>query len=255
MRLLGRTGTSFVMGLLVGALALGTGMAVAHNDGTEIRITAMRHESDGRIEFAVQERDGEGWGERILPRSRFFPATGREGRWLSSSPITVGVVEGLESAEATPTPAATVAPSSVGEWQKSEGANVSGDYVAYLLGATSHSGYSWQTPPTLVVRCGIGNDANDAVYIATPYLLHGGDNAATVNYRFAAESSATAETWWSNEDLDSAVFPNTSVFERRLAASSGLLYVEFVSLYDSDSHTATFDVTGATTVAAALTCF
>lgn len=107
MRLFGRTGTSFIMGLLVGALALGAGMAVAHNDGTEIRITAMRHESDGRIEFAVQERDGDGWGERVLPHARFFPASGREGRWLNSSPITVGVVEGLETATATPTATTT----------------------------------------------------------------------------------------------------------------------------------------------------
>ena len=86
-------------------LALGAGMAVAHNDGTAIRITAMRHESDGRIEFAVQERDGEGWGERVLPRSRFFPASGREGRWLSSTSITVGVVESMETVTATPVPA------------------------------------------------------------------------------------------------------------------------------------------------------
>ena len=99
-----RTGTSFIMGLLVGALALGAGIAVAHNDGTEIRITAMRHESDGRIEFAVQERDGESWGERVLPRARFFPASGREGRWLNSTPITVGVVESLEAPMPTVTP-------------------------------------------------------------------------------------------------------------------------------------------------------
>ena len=101
MRLFGRTVTSFVMGLLVGVLALGVGMAVAHTDGTEIRITAMRHESDGRIEFAVQERDGDEWGERVLPRARFFPASGREGRWLNSTPITVGVVDTATSTATT----------------------------------------------------------------------------------------------------------------------------------------------------------
>jgi hypothetical protein len=98
---LGRTGTPFVMGLLVGVLALGVGMAVAHSDGTEIRITAMRHEADGRIEFAVQEREGEGWGERVLPRARFFPASGREGRWLNSTPITVGMIDDTVSSTST----------------------------------------------------------------------------------------------------------------------------------------------------------
>ena len=93
-----------IIAILVGVIALGAGIAVAHNDGTEIRITAMRHESDGRIEFAVQERDGDGWGDRVLPRARFFPASGREGRWLSSTPITVGVVESLETATTTPAP-------------------------------------------------------------------------------------------------------------------------------------------------------
>ena len=81
---------TLIIALLVGIIALGAGIAVAHTDGTEIRITAMRHD-DGRIEFAVQEREGEGWGERILPRARFFPASGREGRWLNSTPIIVSL--------------------------------------------------------------------------------------------------------------------------------------------------------------------
>ena len=85
-------GKTLVIGLLVAVIALGAGIAAAHDSGTEVRITAMRLE-DGRIEVALQEREGSGWGERILPARRFFPASGREGRWLSSSPITVGMVE------------------------------------------------------------------------------------------------------------------------------------------------------------------
>ncbi len=107
MRTIENNGKTLIIALLVGIIALGAGMAVAHTDGTEIRITAMRHESDGRIEFAVQERDGDGWGERVLPRARFFPASGREGRWLNSTPITVGVVEELEAAATAPAAAAT----------------------------------------------------------------------------------------------------------------------------------------------------
>ena len=85
-------GKTLVIGLLVAVIALGAGIAAAHDSGTEVRITAMRLE-DGRIEVALQEREGSGWGERILPARRFFPASGREGRWLSSSPIPVGMVE------------------------------------------------------------------------------------------------------------------------------------------------------------------
>ena len=73
MTTIGNRARTLIIALLVGVIALGAGIAVAHSDGTEIRITAMRLD-DGRIEFAVQEREGEGWGERILPSSRFFPA-------------------------------------------------------------------------------------------------------------------------------------------------------------------------------------
>lgn len=34
---------------------------------------------------------GRAWGERRLPRARFFPADARVGRWLASSPLTVAV--------------------------------------------------------------------------------------------------------------------------------------------------------------------
>ena len=240
--------------LLMGAVALGAGIATAHDGGTEVRITAMRLD-DGRIEFALQERDGEGWGERILPSSRFFPTTS-SGRWLNSTPITVGEVTSMSSgATATAAAAATPTPDSLGDWTRYEGANVNGDYLGYALTASSHSGFSWEDPPILLVRCGVGNTDNDLLWIATPYLLHGGDNTAGVNYRFAADSSATRETWRSDDELDSSVTPNTGTFATRLAQATGLLYLEFVSLYDSDSHTATFDVTGATSVAADLTCF
>ena len=85
-------GKTLVIGLLVAVIALGAGIAAADDSGTEVRITSMRL-ADGRIEVTLQEREGSGWGERILPARRFFPASGREGRWLSSSPIPVGMVE------------------------------------------------------------------------------------------------------------------------------------------------------------------
>lgn len=83
---------ALVCALLGAGIVLVTGVGFAQDGGTEVRITAMRHD-DGRIEFALQERAGEGWSDRLLPRARFFPASGREGRWLVSTPLTVGVVE------------------------------------------------------------------------------------------------------------------------------------------------------------------
>ena len=55
----------------------------------DVRITAQRL-ADGRTEFALQQRQQDGeWGDRLLPRLRFFPATTTTGRWLVSSPLTL----------------------------------------------------------------------------------------------------------------------------------------------------------------------
>ena len=54
----------------------------------EIRINAKRHEN-GSTEFAVQQRDGAGWSERIAPSGRFLPAQPPIDRWLNSTPVTV----------------------------------------------------------------------------------------------------------------------------------------------------------------------
>ena len=71
-------------------------LTVSAPDGggeAEIRVAAQLL-ADGRMEFALQERgpDGE-WGERQLPRRRFFPANARVGHWLASTPLTVSLPE------------------------------------------------------------------------------------------------------------------------------------------------------------------
>ena len=58
-----------------------------------VRIVARRLD-DGRIEFALQQRDVDStWGDRQLPRVRFFPTTAGENRWLASSPLTLSPPE------------------------------------------------------------------------------------------------------------------------------------------------------------------
>ncbi len=51
---------------------------------------ATRLLADGRMEFALEVREADGaWGQRRLPRARFFPADAPVGRWLASSPLAV----------------------------------------------------------------------------------------------------------------------------------------------------------------------
>ena len=73
-----------VAGVLAASL-----VAVAQTEPA-LRILA-RHLEDGRFEVALQERNEAGeWGERILPTQRFVHAQSAPGRWLASSPVTVG---------------------------------------------------------------------------------------------------------------------------------------------------------------------
>ena len=52
-----------------------------------MRIVARKLES-GRIEFGLQQRQSDNsWGDRRLPRVRFFPTTATVGNWLASSPL------------------------------------------------------------------------------------------------------------------------------------------------------------------------
>ena len=89
------------------ALSVGVVWATSH-DSTEVRIAAKRLES-GRIEFALQQRELDGsWGDRILPARRFFPASGSEGRWLTSSPLELTVP--------TPTPGPMLTVAEYAEW-------------------------------------------------------------------------------------------------------------------------------------------
>ena len=63
-------------------------IATQERQPTEARVAAFKHE-DGRIEFAIQVREGSGWGERILPRGRFLRPTASTGRWIPSTPVTL----------------------------------------------------------------------------------------------------------------------------------------------------------------------
>ena len=75
-----------------GTVAVTTRAAPAAGDGdgnVDVRIVARRSAA-GQVEFALQQRGGDGdWGGRLLPRQRFFPLGTRVGRWLVSTPLTL----------------------------------------------------------------------------------------------------------------------------------------------------------------------
>lgn len=84
-----------VFGLLAAIIIVGlsafTPPAHAAAGEIEMRVAAQRL-ADGRTEFAIQQRrEGEEWGERRLPRSRFVSSGADVGRWLASSPLTVSL--------------------------------------------------------------------------------------------------------------------------------------------------------------------
>ena len=83
--------------VLVAATSVFVTTAVAGQDTTdgsgEVRIVARKLDS-GRIEFGLQQRQADNsWGDRQLPRVRFFPTTARVGHWLASSALDLSVGE------------------------------------------------------------------------------------------------------------------------------------------------------------------
>ncbi|WP_419917742.1 hypothetical protein [Candidatus Poriferisocius sp.] len=83
---------------LVAVAAFAPSSAVAQDSTsddttTQVRIVARKLEN-GRVEFALQPAETNNtWGDRLLPKTRYFPPTAPTGRWLASSPITIGTTK------------------------------------------------------------------------------------------------------------------------------------------------------------------
>lgn len=74
---------------IIGGVATYSVSALTSTAKTEVRITAQRVD-DGRVEFALQQREDDGkWSERMLPSRRFFPAEGFVNRWATSTPLEI----------------------------------------------------------------------------------------------------------------------------------------------------------------------
>jgi len=78
-----------VLGIGLTAAVMGSVWAATSGE-VEVRVNA-RHLEDGRVEVAVQQHDGDGWGDRQRPDSRFVPAGAQANHWYSSSAVSIEV--------------------------------------------------------------------------------------------------------------------------------------------------------------------
>ena len=60
--------------------------------GPTVRISVRSRSTDGKVELALQVREGDDWSDRILPSDPNFPASGSKGRWFGSSAINLGAI-------------------------------------------------------------------------------------------------------------------------------------------------------------------
>ncbi len=85
-----RTSLLIVIGMVLGALAVGVVWASTAGDVT-VRVVGERH-ADGRVEVSLQQRGSDGvWIDLERPELRFVPAHAEVGERLHSSPIVVPV--------------------------------------------------------------------------------------------------------------------------------------------------------------------
>lgn len=218
-----------LLAVVLGALAaMGVGLVTAQNSGVEVRVEARRL-ADGRIEFAVAQRvDGE-WSERILPSSRYFP-TNSEGRWLRSSPVTVGQRP----------------PPTIHEWEHFESETVEGRHFNYSVQSTNDGA-------RLFMSC--QPNGSSAVLVLTDEQLTGDrDKEVVVTWRFTEADAPTQELWWSNGDSESAIFPPVGgSFIRALRNANGRLFISVRDIYN-ETVSYEFNVAGAPDAAATLGC-
>ena len=143
--------------------------------GVTVRVAAQLLD-DGRMEFALQEREPDGsWGDRRLPRARFFPADPDIGRWLSSSSLTVRV----------PTPAAAPPTSPAECSAESTAARVTNSIAAVSTGRSIGTAFY------------IGNSE----WVTAEHVVTGETSVRLVNAAF----DVTAQVVGVRADLDLAV--------------------------------------------------
>ena len=242
---------AFAVAGLVAVMGVAVAQTVTHT--AEVRIVAQRLD-DGRVEFGLQQREGDGWGERILPQRRYFPTTS-EGRWLSSSPITIDVPAPATTAPpvSSTTPEATPAPTPSAQQQElpSRSWNDAGWGVTRTSGG--HDTWVAGDYPSgnilLYLSC-LSLDLGTRVlpYSSVSYDGYDFDPSRRVSYRFDG-GAVVSESWSANyvSGGRSAVTPSVRFLEDLVNADAVTLQIGIA--------TDTLQVTGAGAVMDDLGCF
>ena len=92
----------------------------------QVRISA-RLGDDGRSEVALQWWTDDSWGERLLPRRRFFPTGTESGIWLVTTPVTVAATAPAQTPEPGPEPAVGAETAGQGQQMECLAANADGE--------------------------------------------------------------------------------------------------------------------------------
>ncbi len=249
------------IGVAVTAIAGAQGPTVA----ADVRITARLLEN-GKVEFGLQQREGTGWGEIILPRVNKFPyATATVDRWLYSSPVPVAV--------AAPRASAHVGPPRPRGWLRiADGSIPHVQIVDWTLAGTGEYaadgrvGYDFPASPQLLLRCLTYSDGNQA--LAARFTAESGHpypGSAAGTHTLSARV-AGGETNWIRALGGASIFPS-------YAPWSDLAFLDWLAMnyvrnahnpiltlaaHDADGRLyfeGTFDLTGLPAVLADLPCY
>ena len=240
------------LAVLIPATAVGS----QEPNSRTVRIMA-RPLADGRVELGWQYQQPDGsWAGQRLPRPRHLAPDAPVGEWYYSGPVRVQI---SSSPGGTTTTTTTAPPAGTGAWEYFEGAFTAGNYEGYALIAESDSGYEWDDPHALFVRC-TGTTLD--VFFGTSLLIFNDydNDSSSLTYRLAEWESPETDlyTWWSNEEPASALFadPESGFIARVIqAASGGTLYVDYVPGSDiGDGGSAAYELDGITAVRDALDC-
>lgn len=252
-----KLGAALAVAFVIGAVAVG---AIAANSAgeTQVRISA-RQLDDGRVEFALQQDDGGGWGERQLARARYFPADPGHSRWLNTSPYTVRVeVDALDQTQsasdtASQSGAGGSLPEGVTIYRTIGSEFVEHPRLYYSVGQDefddslissvsieeSGSFESWEDPMSLWISC-FGGPLQ--VWFSDAPLSDINDQY-TVTFRFDGQPAESAV--WSDRGADYAAFaPVGDVASLWFDLKRSQQLIVRLSGF-SESHTASFDLDGA----------
>ena len=242
-----RIRTRFITAALAAALllvvALTTYLHAQSSATTDVRIAARLLEN-GKVEFGLQQRGPTGWGERILPTKNKFPADAEVGRWLRSTPVTIGLPVDTES---------------LGGWK------YDAQTRSYRLARVGARPFDTDASDQLILSCGPYGRPFAGLSMNEHRPIDAVGNAG-VSYRVEGSSTSPEARWVYGpyaSGMGFATFPyDDAGFAAWMAvnyARSPLLHLT-MSVSESLSHPyvkyqAAFDLTGLPAVLEKLPCF